>query len=115
MIEVCKLTKRHTDDASKNMARELEQLKIFSLSIGHGIGTVDFVEAIESIEETEYAQMLEKCGTYAQFKLGNLNQYFEVEVFPEHAAQLHIQMPECTLKEHFKALREGYIVLRKSL
>lgn len=115
MIEVCKLTKRHMDDGSKNLARELEQVKIFSLSIGHGIGTVDFVEAIGSIEDDVYAKMLESCGAYAQFKLGNLNQYFEVEVFPEHAAQLHIQMPECALKEHFKALREGYIVLRKSL
>jgi hypothetical protein len=115
MIEVCKLTKRHMDDASKNMARELEQVKIFSLSVGHGIGTVDFVESIGTIDDEAYAQMLQACGAYAQFKLGNLNQYFEVEIFPEHATKLHREMPECKLKEYFETLHEGYIVLRKSL
>lgn len=115
MIEVCRLTKRHVDANSKNMPRELEQIKIFSLTVGHGIGTVDFVEAIGTIEDDAYEQMLKECGAYAQFKLGNLNQYFEVEIFPEHALKLYEEMPECELKEHFKTLLEGYIILRKPL
>ncbi len=115
MINVCRLTRRHTDTTSQNMPRELEQVKIFSLSIGHGIGTVDFVETIETIEEEAYDQMLKECGAYAQFKLGNLSQYFEIEVFPEHAQKLYHEMPECFLKELFGTLHEGYVILRKSL
>ena len=115
MIEVCKLTKRQIDPSSKKMPRELEQVKVFSMSIGHGIGTVDFVESIGKIDEAEYDQMLKACGMYAQFKLGNLSQYFEIEVFPEHAIKLYHEMPECFLKEAFKTLQEGYVVIRKQL
>lgn len=115
MIEVCKLTKRHIDDTSKDIPRELEQIKTFSLTVGHGIGTIDFVESIGKIEEDDYTQMLKECGEYAQFKLGNISTYFEIEVFPEHAIKLYREMPECLLKKHFETLREGYIVLRKSL
>jgi len=115
MIEVCRLTKRHVDATSKNMPRELEQVKIFSLAIGHGVGTIDFVESIGTIEEAEYDQMLKACGEYVQFKLGNLSQYFEIEVFPEHASKLYQEMPECFLKGLFASLREGYVILRKSI
>jgi len=115
MIEVCRLTKRHVDATSKNMPRELEQVKIFSLTVGHGIGTVDFVEAVGTIEEDDYTQMLKECGEYAQFKLGNLSKYFEIEVFPEHAQKLRREMPACFLKGVFETLYEGYIILRKSL
>lgn len=115
MIEICKLTKRQVDPSSKELTKELQQVKIFSLAVGHGIGTVDFMESIGKIEEDEYQKMLDACGEYARFKLGNISQYFEVEVFAEHAALLHTQMPECFLKETFASLKEGYIVLRKAI
>ena len=115
MIEVCRLTKRQIDPSSKKMPKELEQVKIFSMSVGHGIGTVDYVECIGKIEEEAYETMLKECGKYAQFKLGNLTKYFEVEVFPEHAELLYKDMPDGFLKEVFYRLREGYVILRKSL
>jgi len=115
MIEVCRLTKRQIDPSSKQMPKELEQVKIFSMTVGHGIGTVDYVECVGKIEEDDYAKMLKECDAYTQFKLGNLSKYFEIEIFPEHAQKLYPSMPECFLKELFLTLREGYIVIRKSL
>lgn len=115
MIEVCRLTKRQIDPSSKQMPKELEQVKIFSMTVGHGIGTVDYVECVGKIEEDDYTKMLKECNEYTQFKLGNLSKYFEIEIFPEHAQKLYPSMPECFLKELFLTLREGYIVIRKSL
>jgi len=115
MIEVCRLTQRQIDPSSKPLPRELEQVKVFSMSVGHGIGTVDYVECVGKIEEDDYANMIKECNEYAQFKLGNLSKYFEIEVFPEHAQKLCPSMPECFLKELFLTLHEGYIVIRKSL
>ena len=112
MIEICRLTKRQIEP-SKELPRELDQIKIFSMATGHGIGTVDFVECIGNIEEDEYAKIVEASNEYVKFKLGNITKYFEVEVFPEHAAQLHPSMPDCFLKEQFLDLRQGYIILRK--
>lgn len=115
MIEVCRLTKRQIDPSSKKMPKELEQVKIFSMSVGHGIGNVDYVECVGKIEESEYESMLQHCDEYAQFKLGNLSKYFEIEVFPEHAQILSRSMPDGFLKELFKTLKEGYVVIRKSV
>lgn len=116
MIEVCRLTKRHVDPAKKEkIPQQLEQVKIFSLVTGHGVGTVDFVEKVSEIDEEDYDAMVKKCGDYARFKLGNLSRYFEVEIFPEHVARLLPQMPECPLRDQFMNLKEGYIILRKSL
>lgn len=112
MIEICRLTRRQID-ASKELPRELDQIKVFSLSTGHGIGTVDFVECIGKIEEDEYLKIVDSSDEYVKFKLGNLSKYFEVEVFPEHAQRLHLNMPDCFLKEQFMDLREGYIIIRK--
>ncbi|RXJ88230.1 formate hydrogenlyase maturation HycH family protein [Arcobacter sp. CECT 8985] len=115
MIEVCRLTKRRVDPTSEKLPHKYEQVKIFSMAVGHGVGTVDFMECIEKIDEKEYEVILNKCEEYAKFKLGNLTKYFEVEVFPEHAQQLIPQMPDCSLKEIFKSLKEGFIVIRKNL
>ena len=112
MIEICRLKKRQIDP-SKELPKNLEQIKVFAMATGHGIGTVDYVECIAKIEESEYLNMVDSCGEYAKFKLGNLTKYFEIEVFPEHAQQLHAEMPDCFLKEQFMDLREGYIVIRK--
>lgn len=116
MIEICRLTKRQVDPSSKKkMPIPLEQIKIFSLAVGHGIGSVDFVECVGEIEDSAYDEMLKSCEKYATFKLGNLSKYFEIEVFPEHARKLVNEMPDCFLKEQFLSLQEGYIVIRKKL
>lgn len=112
MIVVYKLTKRHLDGAKSGDAK-LDQIKIFSTCIGHGIGTIDFSEKVLEIEECEYEQILQHGGEYLQFKIGNLSKYFEIEIFPEHAMKLLPQMMECPLKEILMDLREGYLVLRK--
>lgn len=115
MIEICKLTKRMSDKNDNELPTELEQIKTFSKSIGHGIGTVDFVECIDKIEDDEYFELVKDCGNYASFKLGNLSKYFEVEIFPEHAARLIAQMPNSRLKNHLLNLKVGFLVIRKSL
>ncbi|WP_024953585.1 formate hydrogenlyase maturation HycH family protein [Sulfurospirillum arcachonense] len=115
MIEICRLTKRLVDPNENKLPDHLEQIKVFSMAVGHGIGTVDFVECIDKIEEDEYLELVESCGEYAKFKLGNLSRYFEIEVFPEHAEKLVHQMPDCKLKEYFLELQEGFIVIRKSI
>jgi hypothetical protein len=112
MIQVYKLTKRHLDGAKSGDAR-LDQIKIFSTCIGHGIGTIDFSEKVQDITNAEFEEILQYGGDYLKFKLGNLSKYFEIEIFPEHAQKLLPQMPECPLKEVLRNLKEGYLVLRK--
>ena len=112
MIQVYQLTKRHLDGAKSGDAK-LDQIKIFSTCIGHGVGTIDFSEKVLEIEEEEFNHILDNGGEYLRFKLGNLSKYFEIEIFPEHAAKLLPQMIECPFKEILKSLNQGYLVLRK--
>ena len=102
MVEVYKLTKRHLDGA-KSGDSKVDQIKIFS----------DFSEKVLEIEESEYQRMVENGDDYLRFKIGNLSKYFEIEIFPEHAAKLLPYMVECPFKEILKGLNEGYLVLRK--
>lgn len=115
MIEICRLTKRRVDPSPNKLPTQLEQVKIFSMAVGHGIGTIDFLECIETIEEDDYYKLVQSSGKYAQFKLGNLSKYFEIEVFPEHALKLYDEMPDCSLRELFLSLEEGFIVIRKCI
>jgi len=115
MIEICKLTKRRVEPTNNNLSNKYEQVKIFSISVGHGVGTVDFMECIAKIEEDEYLNIINKCGDYAKFKLGNLSKYFEIEIFPEHIYKLLPQMPDSSLKEILSSLKEGFIVIRKNI
>jgi hypothetical protein len=39
--------------------------------------------------------------------MGNLSKYFEIEIFPEHAAKLIPQMMQCSFKEVLQGLQEG--------
>ena len=112
MIKVYRLLKRHIDDA-KSDSSELNQIKVFSTCIGHGVGTIDFNEKILEIEDSSYEQMLENGDKYLKFKIGNLSKYSEIEIYPEHAAKLLITIIECPLKEILKDLKEGYLVLQK--
>ncbi|MDD4506643.1 MAG: formate hydrogenlyase maturation HycH family protein [Sulfurospirillaceae bacterium] len=112
MVEVYKLIKRHLDGAKSGDAK-VDQIKIFSTCIGHGVGTIDFSEKVLEITEAEYEEILQQGGEYLKFKIGNLSKYFEIEIFPEHAMKLLPQMMECPLKEILKGLNEGYLVLRK--
>jgi len=112
VVEVYKLIKRHLDGAKSGDAK-LEQIKIFSTCIGHGVGTIDFSEKVLEIDESEYEQIVHHGGEYLKFKIGNLSKYFEIEIFPEHAMKLLPEMMECPLKEILKGLNEGYLVLRK--
>ncbi len=115
MVKICRLTKRQVEPESKQLEHKLEQVKVFCMSVGHGLGSIDFIEEIDEISDEEYAQMIEKCGEYAKFKLGNLTKYFEVEIYPEHVKELLNQMPSCKLKTHLEKLKEGYFIIRKSL
>ncbi len=114
MISICRLTKRQVEPNSKKLDKKLEQVKIFSLNVGHGIGSIDYIEKIDELSDEEYEQMLEQCGKYARFKLGNLTKYFELEIYPEHIARLLSELPTCKLKTHLENIKEGYLVLRKS-
>lgn len=112
MITVYKLTKRHLDGA-KSGSTQLDQIKIFSTCIGHGVGTIDFSEKVLEIPENSFEEILRHGDEYLNFKLGNLNKYFEIEIFPEHAAKLLPKMIECPFKEVLEGLKQGYLVLRK--
>ncbi|NLU33754.1 formate hydrogenlyase maturation HycH family protein [Wolinella succinogenes] len=112
MVEVYRLTKRHLDGAKSESAL-LNQIKIFSTCVGHGVGTIDFSEKVLEIPPAEFEAILQNGGEYLRFKLGNLSRYFEVEVFPEHAAKLLPEMMECPFKKVLEELKEGYLVLRK--
>lgn len=114
MVEICKLTKRTVKPSAK-LPKELEQVKVFCTSIGHGVGTVDFVEKVMDMEEEEYLKIINDSGEYTKFKLGNLVKYFEVEVYNEHVEKLKIDMSESKLKDLLCSLKEGYFVIRKPL
>ncbi len=114
MVYICRLTKRQVEPNSKKLDHKLEQVKIFSMNTGHGVGSIDFIEKIDELEDSEYDKMISECGEYAKFKLGNLTKYFEVEVYPEHIVRLLPQMPKCKLKDHFEAVQEGYFIIKKS-
>lgn len=113
MIEICRLTKRQVEPTNNNMPSKYEQVKVFSMAVGHGVGTIDFVEKVAQLDEEKYLQEVNKCGPYAQFKLGNLSKYFEIEVFPEHLEKLKTQMPQSDLKKLLFSLKEGYWIIRR--
>lgn len=112
MIKVYRLIKRHLDGAKSGDAR-LDQIKIFSTCIGHGVGTIDFSEKVLEIDEATFEEILQQGGEYLKFKLGNLSKYTEIEVFPEHAAKLLPEMIQCPFRDVLLGLQEGYLVLRK--
>lgn len=114
MIEVYQLTKRHLDGAKSGDAR-LDQIKIFSTCIGHGVGTIDFSEKVLELEEEEFQQIVESGDEYVRFKLGNLSKYFEIEIFPEHAAKLLPNIIASPFKTILQGLNAGYLVLRKDM
>ncbi|ATB70249.1 hypothetical protein FA592_03340 [Sulfurospirillum diekertiae] len=112
MVEVYKLVQKHLDGAKSGNVT-LDQIKIFSTCIGHGVGTIDFSEKVLEINECEFEQMLSTGNEYLKRKLGNLSKYFEIEIFPEHAVQLLPEMIECPFKKILSDLKAGYLVLRK--
>jgi len=114
MIEICRLTTRRVDP-SKKLPAHLEQVKVFCTSVGHGVGTVDFVEKSMEMSEEEYFDIVNKSGKYTQFKLGNLVKYFEIEIYKEHIDRLKVDMYDCKLKELLTSLKDGYFVIRKPL
>ncbi len=114
MIEIFKLTKRHIDKTKgEKLPQHLEDIKVFSTFVGHGIGTIDYSEKIASFSDEEYEKMLQNSGEYVRFKIGNLSKYFEIEIFPEHCAKLLEELCECELKNIIKNFKNGYLVLRK--
>ncbi len=114
MIEICQLKKRRLDPDVK-LPHHLGQLKLFCSSVGHGIGKVDFIEKVAEMPEKEYVSIVNQSGDYTKFKLGNLAKYFEIEIFAEHIEKLKDDMIECSLKDRFLSLKEGYFVIRKQI
>lgn len=112
MIKVYRLTKRHLDGPTSGSA-QCDQIKLFITPAGHGVGTIDFSEQIAEIEDALYKKILDNGDKYLKFKLGNIDKFDEIEVFPEHALKLLPNMVECPLKVILEDLKEGYLVLRK--
>lgn len=114
MVEIFALTKRHIDaKPNEELPQNLKQVKIFSTFVGHGVGTIDFTEKIAEISDEEYEKILQNSGKYTKFKIGNLTQYFEIEIFPEHAQKLILDMCDCDFKDILKNLKDGFLVVRK--
>lgn len=114
MIQVWKLTKRHVDQNDK-LPYNYQQIVTFSTCIGHGVGTIDFNEKIAEFSDEVWGKILENSGEYAKFKLGNISRYFEVEILPDHAKKLLLNLQDSKFKEILQDLKEGYIILRKEL
>ena len=112
MIRVFKLTDRVVDPSmSENVTAQ--QIKLHILKVGHGTGNIDFSREILKMSDAEYNGIVQSCGEYGRFKLGNLNTYFEVDVYPEHANRLLPEMPDCRLKKELSMLKEGFITIQK--
>ncbi|CZE45974.1 formate hydrogenlyase maturation HycH family protein [Campylobacter geochelonis] len=113
MVEVYKLTKRHTNEA-KELSRELKHIVMFSTSVGHGVGKIDFSQKVLELDDDEFNKIVENSGKYAKFKLGNLSKYFEIELFAEHINKLLPELADGEFKEILADLKEGYFIIRKS-
>lgn len=133
MIEIYTLKQRHTNDKAE-LSKELAHIKMFSTSVGHGVGRIDFSEKIAEFGENEWEKISQSGAEYTKFKLGNLSRYFEIEIFAEHAIKLlsdifgknfaQISMSDLSeitdqnlrkFCEILMNLSEGYLVVRKSL
>ncbi len=112
VIEVYRIFMRY--GPQKNYKTKCDYIKFFAISTGHGTGSIDFMKRILVIPDSEYQRILEDSGEYAQFKLGNINKFTEIEIFPEHAQKLVPELPECDLKGVLSSLKEGLLILRKS-
>ncbi len=114
MIEVYKLTKRHVDGKKDSpLPDKYKQVVLFSTSVGHGVGTIDYSEKIDSLSEEEFQHTLKNSDEYVKFKIGNLSDYFEVEIFLEHKAKLLNGLCDGKLKDIISEFQEGFLVLRK--
>ncbi len=112
MIKIFRLMERIVDP-SLNSNVTARQIKLHVLKVGHGLGSIDFNQCVMEMTDEEYDLIVQGCGDYGRFKLGNLNSYFEVDIFPEHAEKLSGEMPPSALADLIKDLQEGYIVLKK--
>ncbi|HOP65377.1 MAG TPA: formate hydrogenlyase maturation HycH family protein [Spirochaetota bacterium] len=112
MIRIFKLAERVVDPSMSSNV-EAQQIKLHILKVGHGTGNIDFSREILRMEDAEYNAIVEKCDEYGRFKLGNLNTYFEIDIYPEHAARLLPEMPECRLREELVNLKEGFLTIKK--
>ncbi len=112
MVRVMKLTDRVLDPSmSKNVTAR--QIKLHVLKVGHGIGRIDLTRVVLEMSDEEFDGIIDSCGEYGRFKLGNLHTYHEVDVSPEQAARLVPEMPSCRLKKEMEELQEGFISIRK--
>jgi len=112
MIRIFRLTERVIDPSmSSNVTAQ--QIKLHVLKVGHGTGNIDFTRQVFTMTDDEYNSMVNSCGEYGMFKLGNLNDYYEIDIYREHAEKLIPEMPQCRLRDELSDLREGFISIRK--
>ncbi len=111
MVEVYKVYRR--EGSPKRCNKQYEYIKFVAVSVGHGAGVIDFMKKVLTMTDEEYDDVVNRCGEYGRFKLGNLKKFYEIEIFPEHAAKLKDEMPEGALKDVISDLKEGFLVIRK--
>ncbi len=112
MVQFYRLTERIVDPRNSSSV-QAEQYQIFAIRTGHGMGTLDFARQVYEMDDDEYDLMVNKCGEYGRFKLGNLSRYTEVEIFPEHVTRLCNDMPVCGARSIIMDLRQGFITIRR--
>ena len=111
MIEVWKLTQRSVPANAKTP--NFNNVMV-TKSLGHGAGSIDFSQKIAEFSDEAWQEIVQSGDEYAKSKLGNLDKFYEIEIFPEHIAPLLKSLTNSALGEILANLDEGYLTLRKT-
>ena len=111
MVEIWKLTRRSI--SSEKNAPNFNNIMV-TKSLGHGAGSIDFSQKIAEFSDEACQEIVQSGDEYAKSKLGNLDKFYEIEIFPEHIAPLLKSLANSALGEILANLDEGYLTLRKT-
>ena len=111
MIEVWKLTRKSVPANAKTP--NFNNVMV-TKSLGHGAGSIDFSQKIAEFNDEDWQKIVNSGDEYAKTKLGNVDKFYEIEIFPERAVRLLQSLENSALGEFLKDLDEGYVTIRKA-
>lgn len=110
MIEIWKLTRKSVSE--EKTAPNYKNILVVK-SLGHGAGSIDFSQKVAKFSDEDWQKIVNSGDEYAKTKLGNVDKFYEIEIFPEHAVRLLQSLENSALGEFLKDLDEGYVTIRK--